>query len=101
MISNINVRVEQELKDQANAVFNSMGLNMSVAVIAFLKRVVADGKIPFELRVNDPLYNQHNLEHLRRQIMETQQGKLEVHELSSDMSDDSPMAVRCSENLEK
>ncbi len=81
MISNINVRIDKELKEQANLVFESMGLNMSVAVTAFLKRVVADGQIPFTLRVNDALFNQKNLEHLKERIIETEAGEVAEHEL--------------------
>ena len=48
--SNINVRVDRELKLAAEALFNDLGLNMSSAITMFLKSAVRHDGIPFELK---------------------------------------------------
>lgn len=48
--TNINVRVDSELKKSAETLFNDLGLNMSTAVTMFLKSAVANDGIPFEVK---------------------------------------------------
>lgn len=45
----INVCVEEDVKRQSEALFNQMGLNMTTAINIYLKRVIAEGGIPFEV----------------------------------------------------
>ena len=44
---NVNIRVDEELKKQAEELFADMGLNMSTAVNMFLRQAVRTGGIPF------------------------------------------------------
>lgn len=52
--TNINVRVDTELKHSAEALFNDLGLNMSVAITMFLKSAVSHDGIPFEVKRLSP-----------------------------------------------
>lgn len=52
--SNINIRVDSEVKQQAEAIFNELGLNMSTAMNMFLRHSIRYGGIPFDLRLNIP-----------------------------------------------
>lgn len=45
----VHVRMDAELKAQAEAALSSMGLNMSVAVNALARQILHQGKLPFEL----------------------------------------------------
>ena len=47
--SNINVRVDTELKAQAESLFSDLGLNMSTAIVMFLKSAVRYDGLPFEV----------------------------------------------------
>ena len=47
----IHVRVDEEIKTQATETLASMGLSVSDAVRVFLKRVVVEQAMPFEVRV--------------------------------------------------
>ncbi len=49
-MANIQVRVDDRLKSQADALFSSIGLDTSSAIRVFLKQSVLRGGIPFELR---------------------------------------------------
>ena len=48
--SNINVRVDNELKAQAESLFSDLGMNMSTAIIMFLKSAVSHDGLPFEVK---------------------------------------------------
>lgn len=50
--TNINIRVDSELKQSAEELFNDLGLNISSAITIFLKSVVSYDGIPFELKRN-------------------------------------------------
>jgi DNA-damage-inducible protein J len=47
----LHVRVDDETKEKATIALNAMGLSMSDAIRLFLKRVVAEQAIPFEIKV--------------------------------------------------
>ena len=52
--TNINVRVDSNLKAQAEALFSDLGMNMSTAINMFLKSAVTYEGIPFEIRRHVP-----------------------------------------------
>ncbi|WP_061214239.1 type II toxin-antitoxin system RelB/DinJ family antitoxin [Syntrophomonas wolfei] len=52
--TNLNIRVDEELKREAEAIFNELGFNMSTAMNIFLRYSVRYGGIPFDLRIEKP-----------------------------------------------
>ena len=55
--ANVFARVESEIKEQAESVLDQLGIPMSNAVSMFLKQIVLQKGIPFEMKlpVNRPL----------------------------------------------
>lgn len=53
MTQAIQVRVEEDLKKNAEVVLNNLGLDMPSAIRIFLTKVVSTNSIPFELK-NSP-----------------------------------------------
>lgn len=51
-VSQIAVRVDDELKKEATAIFNELGLDMSTAVKLFLKQSVLTRSIPFDVKLD-------------------------------------------------
>ena len=49
----LNIRVSSEIKEQAEAVFKELGMNMSTGINVFLNKVVKQRGIPFELSVSE------------------------------------------------
>lgn len=49
--SNVFARVEPEIKEQAEQVLNKLGIPMSNAVGMFLRQVVLQRGIPFEIKL--------------------------------------------------
>lgn len=52
--TNLNIRIDKAVKDQAEAIFNELGLNMTTAVNMFLRTVIREQGIPFELKLDVP-----------------------------------------------
>jgi len=46
-VASININVDSEIKDRAQEVFTSLGLDMSTAVNIFLKQAIRQHGIPF------------------------------------------------------
>ena len=66
----ITIRVNSTTKQQAQALFNDLGLDLSTAVNIFLRKAVSEERIPFEIsKVHRP--NQKT----RRAINSVKKGK--------------------------
>jgi DNA-damage-inducible protein J len=52
--TNINVRVDSELKKSAEELFDDLGINMSTAITMFLKTAVSHEGIPFDIKRQIP-----------------------------------------------
>ena len=54
------IRIDADIKKQATALFNELGLDMSNAVNLFLHQCVLRGGLPFNVEM--PRYSQHTLD---------------------------------------
>ena len=52
--TNLNIRIDKDIKDQAEEIFNELGLNMTTAVNMFLRTAIREQGIPFELKLDVP-----------------------------------------------
>lgn len=52
--TNLNIRINKELKSQADSLFSELGLSLSAAVNVFIRQAIRQGKIPFEISLNAP-----------------------------------------------
>ena len=48
----LQIRVDEELKNQASAIYNELGIDLSTAIRMFLKKSVSEGGIPFDTKVD-------------------------------------------------
>ena len=53
----LQIRVDEELKNQANAIYNELGIDLSTAVRMFLKKSIQEGGIPFDTKVDQLTLN--------------------------------------------
>ncbi len=81
-MAQISLRVDDDVKYNAEKTLSEIGLSMSAAINIFLKTVVRENRIPFELSA-DPFYSNENIAELERRIAEVHAGKstLKEHEL--------------------
>lgn len=52
--TNVNIRMDETLKQQFERLCNELGLNMSTAFNVFAKTMVRQQRIPFEIALNTP-----------------------------------------------
>jgi len=76
---NVTIRLDREVKDQAEKMFNDFGMNLSTAFNIFVRQALRQGRIPFD--IYDPFYSDKNQARLARSIADAEAGKLTVHEL--------------------
>lgn len=82
-MAQVSVRVDDEVKRNAEATLNAIGIPMSTAVNVFLKAVAREHRIPFELNA-DPFYSDSNMRHIKRGIEALDAGKGVERELLED-----------------
>ena len=51
---NLNIRTDKDVKDQAELIFNELGLNMTTAINMFLRTTIREHGIPFSLKLDVP-----------------------------------------------
>jgi len=86
--TNLNVRIDADLKKQSEEIFNELGLNMSTALTVFLRQTVRSRGIPFEMRLNIP--NEETLMAIRDVNLERNMSRQfhSVKELMEDLDAD-------------
>ena len=52
--TNLNIRTDKTVKEQAEDIFNQLGLNMTTAINMFLRTTIRENGIPFELKLDTP-----------------------------------------------
>ena len=52
--TNISIRMDADLKAQADALFAELGMNLSTAFNIFVRQSLREGRIPFEISLDRP-----------------------------------------------
>lgn len=67
--TNVNIRMDEELKKQFDAFCSDIGMSMTTAICVFAKKAVRERRIPFEITAdNDPFYSSANMERLKKSV---------------------------------
>ena len=84
-MTQVNFRIEDELKANAESALKDMGLNMSTAITMFLVKVARERRIPFEISA-DPFYSTDNITELEKRVQSIKDGTttLKEHDLIED-----------------
>ena len=82
---NVNITMDEGLRDSFMNFCANVGLNMSSAVSVFARQAVRLQRIPFEISA-DPFYSEANTRRLEKAASEVNAGRavLTVHELIDD-----------------
>jgi DNA-damage-inducible protein J len=78
--TNVNIRMDTQLKDQFETFCNNVGLTMSTAFNVFARTSVKLQKIPFEITA-EPFYSESNMNVLMKSIKQLEDRKGVEHEL--------------------
>lgn len=72
---NLTIRLDENDKNQFSEICNKIGLSVSAALNVFVKKVINEHRIPFELSDNH-FYSEENLRELRRAKKAVEEGKV-------------------------
>lgn len=74
----INVNVPTNVKNESNEIFVKLGLNMTTAINIFLKKVIKEKGIPFELKLEAEKDMREAAEELRK--IENNEGNYKIYD---------------------
>ena len=83
-LATLTSRVDEYDKAAFDEFCSSVGLTTSAAINMYVKVVIRDRKLPFEVRQIDPFYSAANQAHLEKSIRQLKEGRGTAHELIED-----------------
>ena len=87
-MSQIAVRVDDELNKEATAIFNELGLDMTTAVKLFSKQSVLTKSIPFKLDLYEREYTKEEVEQAKKDIQRLVKEKSKLVKLDFSKQED-------------
>lgn len=74
--TNINIRMDAELKERFDCFCSDIGMSMTTAFTIFAKTAVRERRIPFEIaQDSDPFYSEANQARLNQTIADMRAGR--------------------------
>lgn len=61
--TSISIRIDEDIKKEAEILFNNLGMNMTTAVNIFVRQALNERAIPFKIKENTP--NNETLEAMK------------------------------------
>jgi len=74
--TNLTIRIDEDIKREAETLFNRIGLNISSAINVFFRQAIREQSIPFELKPYDEYYTGENLARLKRSMEQSERGEV-------------------------
>jgi len=76
-MAQINIRIDDQLKEQGEKLFGDLGMNFSTAFNIFVRQSVREGGIPFAVttKTEDPFYSAENQAYLKASIADLEAGR--------------------------
>jgi len=78
----LTARVDARDKLDFDAFCSNVGINTSTAINMFVKAVLRENRIPFEIAQNpDPFFTEANVAYVKKSVQELRAGKGAAHDL--------------------
>jgi DNA-damage-inducible protein J len=78
-MAQVNIRIDDTLKEEADHLFEELGMNISTAFTIFIRQALRQRGIPFAITAEtDPFYNAENMKWLEQSIGQGKQGRYVV-----------------------
>ena len=71
----INFATDQSTKKQLEQVCNELGMTMTTALNIFIKKVIREKRIPFDVSI-DPFYSESNMNAISESIKQLEKGEI-------------------------
>jgi DNA-damage-inducible protein J len=80
----LQIRIDSDLRREADSLFSGAGLDLSSAVRLFLRQSVIRRRLPFEVIGADPFFSDANQRALAESIRSIERGEAAPHALLDD-----------------
>jgi len=75
-MAQVNIRIDDVLKEQGEKLFSDLGMNFSTAVSIFIRQSLREGGLPFAVTTKtDPFYSESNMKALRAAAADMDAGR--------------------------
>ena len=71
----LTIRIDEDIKSEAESLFSKIGLNMSSAINVFFRQAIREQSIPFELKPYDDYYTGKRLERILHSKAQAESGQ--------------------------
>ena len=78
--TSMNIRMDSDIKRQAQELFAQFGLDMTTAINMFIRQSIRQQGIPFALQL-DPFYSEANQDRLQKAAKRMEQTGGTIHDL--------------------
>lgn len=78
-MTTMTIRIDENVKKEAETLFGQLGLSVSGAVNVFLRQAIREKAIPFKIKAAgryDEYFNEHNLNVLEKSAAQAKAGKV-------------------------
>lgn len=77
--TNISIRIDEDIKKDAETLFAKLGLNLSSAVNVFFRQAVREQAIPFQIKADtDNYFNEYNMKRILESIEQVKSGNVVI-----------------------
>lgn len=74
-MAQLNIRIDDQLKEKGEKLFSALGMSFSTAISVFVSQAVREGGLPFNITTKtDPFFSKTNIEKLRANIEDINKG---------------------------
>lgn len=81
-LKTLTARVDETDKANFDTFCSNVGLNTSTAINLFVKAVLRENRIPFEITPSpDPFFSEENIAYVKKSVQELKAGNGTAHEL--------------------
>jgi len=74
--TNLTIRIDEDIKRDAEILFNNIGLTMSSAINVFFRQALREQAIPFELKSYSEYYSGERMERIKHSIAQAERGEI-------------------------
>ena len=77
-MTNITVRIDEDVKKEAELLFEKLGLSVSAAINVFFRQAIREQALPFEVKAKskyDEYFNEYNMKILQESIAQLKAGQ--------------------------
>ena len=80
-----NIRIDKNVKEQADKLYKNMGLSISSAINLFLKQSIIQGRLPIAEISAEPYYAEELLKAITEYEQDKKDGKLKTYDSTEEL----------------